>query len=143
MSGSLNSRQVRYIIASVFNTIFGYAAIVFLHALLYPAYNMIVVGVLANILGITVSFSTYRIFVFMSNGNWLIEYLRCYMVYGGVALISIVGLWLLVDVLGLSVWLAPLIITPVCFIASYVSHSKFTFRQKLLPDAPSQTNSDA
>ena len=87
-----------------------------------------VIGLLASIVAITIAFLTYRIFVFKSTGSWRAEYFKCYIVYGSVTIINVVGLWLLIDVLGASIWIAPLIITPICFLFSYFSHAKFTFK---------------
>lgn len=127
MKQHLNAKNIRYIAASIVNTVFGYFAVIFWHYLLAPRFNMLTIGLAASICGITFSFFTLRLAVFKSQGVWWKEYLRCYIVYGAVTVLNIFGLWLLVDILGLSVWLAPFIITPICFVASYVSHTKFTF----------------
>jgi len=124
----MDSQKVRYVIASTFNATFGYSIIISLHAVMHPEFNMLPIGILANILGITVSFTTYKLFVFRSKGHWLYEYIRCYIVYGGIAVVNVVGLWILVDILNLSIWLAPLIVIPLCFVISFFSHAKFTFR---------------
>lgn len=124
----IKSQKARYVVGSAFNAAFGYFVVIGLHAVLYPALNMFAIGILANVLGITVSFTTYKWFVFRSRGNWLSEYLKCYVVYGLLALVNAVGLWVLVDMIGLSVWLAPAIMIALCFVGSYFSHANFTFK---------------
>lgn len=79
-------------------------------ALLYYALarwlHIVMIGVIANVICITEAFIVYKLLVFRSRGRWLTEYLRCYVIYGGDALIGIAGLWLLVDVVGVPFWIA-------------------------------------
>jgi putative flippase GtrA len=72
---------------------------------------------------------TYKMFVFQTKGNWLAEYLRTYLVYGGIAIVGIGLLWILVDGLVLPFWIAQGLVIAVTVVISYLSHSRFTFRQ--------------
>lgn len=125
----LQSQKFRYLIAGLFNTAFGYSVVIALHKIL-PGISMIIVGIIASFITITVSFLTFRFFVFKSRNNWWKEYIKCYVVYSGVNAINILGFWLIVDVGHLSVWIAPFILMPVCFLFSYLSHTQFTFSNR-------------
>ena len=100
---------------------------------MHPRLNMIFVGILANILGILFSFATYKVFVFRTKGHWVAECLKCYVVYSGAAVINIAILWLLIDILGISVWSGSLIAVFFCFAFSYASHTRFTFKPRKEP----------
>lgn len=84
---------------------------------------------MANILSITMSFASYKIFVFQKKGNWLNEYLRCYLVYGGVAVLNIVLSWIFIDRFKFSVWISQGICVPLAIIFSYYFHANFTFKK--------------
>lgn len=121
--------ELRYLLVGGFNTLVGYGLGVGLYLALADRLHILVIGVVANVLAITVSFTTYKYLVFRSPGRWLAEYLRSYLVYGGSALIGIMLLWLLVDGLRLPIWLAQGLAIILTVIASYLGHDRFTFRR--------------
>jgi putative flippase GtrA len=123
----VRSRQFRYLVVGVVNTAIGYCLGVGLYYLLSPALHILMIGAIANILAISVSFTTYKLFVFRTRGRWREEYLRGYVVYGGMALVGIVLLWILVDGLHLHIWLAQALSIAITVVISYVGHSQYTF----------------
>ncbi|MHB8741986.1 MAG: GtrA family protein [Sulfuricaulis sp.] len=126
----LDSRKARYLIAGGWNTLFGYGVGVGLYYGLSQHMHVIGIGALANVLAITMAFLTYKLFVFQTKGNWAQEYLRCYLVYGGIAILGIALLWATVDGLHMQIWLAQGIVILVTVIVSYTGHARFTFRKK-------------
>lgn len=124
----LSKDKVRYLIVGGFNTIIGYCLGIGLYYAMSPRFHIIVIGTVGNILAITFSFTTYKLFVFRTRGHWLGEYLRSYLVYGGMGLVGIVLLWILVDGLHLPIWLAQGIGIPIMVILSYFGQSRFSFR---------------
>lgn len=122
-------REWRYLLVGGFNTLVGYSLGVGLYLVLSPLLHILVIGVIANILAITISFTAYRRFVFRTHGHWLGEYLRSYVVYGGTAVFGIMLLWLLVDGLGMPIWVAQGIAILLTVIVSYLGHARFTFRR--------------
>lgn len=127
----LHQKRIRYLIFGAWNTVFGYFAGIGLYYSLRHWLHIIPISCIANILAITMSFLTYKIFVFQTKGNWLLEYCRCYIVYGGVAIVGVLVLWVLVDVLGVAFWIGQGLVIVIAVIASYVSHEKFTFNKTL------------
>jgi len=121
-------REGRYLLVGGFNTLVGYGLGVGLYLTLADRLHILVIGVIANILAISVSFTTYKYLVFRSPGRWLMEYLRSYLVYGGSALVGIMLLWLLVDGLHMPIWLAQGLAMLIMVVASYLGHDRFTFR---------------
>ena len=105
----------------------GYCVGVGLYYLLSPAVHVLVIGAIANVIAISVSFATYKRFVFRTHDHWLQEYLRSYVVYGGMAVVSIVTLWILVDAVRLPIWLAQALSIVITVVISYLGHSRYTF----------------
>jgi hypothetical protein len=131
LGGSIDSRKIRYFIAGGWNTLFGvFRQRTFVLPLARPFqcrrdcryrqchrhYH----GIFNN-----------KIFVFQTKGNWIFEYLRAYVVYGGTAILVIGLLWILVDSLTLPFWIAQGLVIALTVIISYLSHSRFTFRQQV------------
>lgn len=126
----LSAQRKQYLAVGIFNTLMGYLIGVGGYELFVGKMGIIWIGLIANILSITVSFISYKTLVFKTKGMWLSEYIKAYMVYGGVALIGICLLWLTVDVMRISIWQAQAMVMVCGFIFSYVGHSKFTFTRK-------------
>lgn len=106
---------------------FGYSVGVALYDMLSPYLHVLAIGVIANIVAISMSFVTYKLLVFKTVGHWLREYLRSYVVYGGMALLGTLLLWLFVDGLKISIWIAQGLIIGSTVIFSYIGHARFTF----------------
>lgn len=118
---------VRYLIVGALNTAFGYLTGIAVYYLLSPRAHILVVGAIANVLAISFSFTTYKHYVFRTNGSWWREYLRSYLVYGGVALCGIVALWIMVDGLNIGIWVAQALAIALTVFISYLGHSRYTF----------------
>lgn len=120
--------EIRYILIGIVNTLFGYLFGGVLYIILINKINFIYILIFVNIISITFSFITYRKYVFKSNGKWLEEYLRCYMVYGVGALLGSAIVWFLVQKADISIWFAQAVAIIFVALASYIGHKKFTFR---------------
>jgi putative flippase GtrA len=134
---------VRYIVVGGFNTVFGYG----LYALLtwsfkgLGSYNYMYAMVLANVITISVAFLGYKWFVFRTRGNYLIEWIRCFGVYGTGILIGLAGLPILVLILRhvlrrpeRAPYIAGAVLMIVTVIFSFFGHKNFSFRQKQIED---------
>ena len=81
-----SGQVVRYLVVGAWNTLFGYGMYALLNFLLAPLLNeylaAMAASVLANVIAISVAFLGYKLWVFRTKGNFLREYLRCYLVYG-------------------------------------------------------------
>lgn len=124
----LQKKSIRYLLAGGWNTVFGYGIGVGLYMALSSKLHIAIIAAIGNILAITMSFLTYKLFVFKTTGNWLVEYGRSYLVYGFMALLSIVLLWILIDYLGVDIWYAQAFVIIFTVGISYLGHKFFTFR---------------
>jgi putative flippase GtrA len=134
---------VRYIVVGGFNAVFGYG----LFALLtwsfrgLGSYNYMYAAVLANVTAISAAFLGYKWFVFRTRGNYLIEWVRCFGVYGTSMLISLAGLPILVSILRhvlhrpeQAPYIAGAMLMMVTVLFSFFGHKNFSFRQKSIEE---------
>ena len=126
----LNQKKVRYLLVGGLNTLIGYTIGVGIYQAFDNNLGIVWIGLISNILSITVSFLSYKILVFRTKGMWLAEYMKSYIIYGGIALIGIFFLWLFVDKMKISIWLAQALVIGLTVIISYLGHSRFTFRRQ-------------
>lgn len=123
----LRNKQLKFVMAGAVNAIFAFVMSVSLYEILKGYLHIIIIGFLCSIIGITFAFMTYKLFVFKTKGNWLSEYFKCYVVYGSTSVVSVIGLWFLVDILHVKFWISNIILQAICFFLSWVGHNKFTF----------------
>ena len=62
---------IRYLLVAVFNTVFGYALSLMVYHFFQKDVSIIVIGIMINVISITVAFLGYKLFVFKGAGNWL------------------------------------------------------------------------
>jgi len=118
----------RYLLVGVFNTVFGYALSLMVYHFLQKDVSIIVIGIMINMISITVAFLGYKLFVFKSTGNWFHEYFRCYVTYGFSAVLGIALIWLFVEKWGWVFWFSQGLIIVLSTVISYFMHRHFTFR---------------
>jgi putative flippase GtrA len=124
-----NPQKIRYLLVGAINTLFGYAIGVGLYKLLSNQINIISIGIISNIICITLSFTTYKVLVFRTKGGWISEYLRAYLVYGSMAIVGVIFLWFFVDVCELNIWIAQALVIFITVVFSYIGHARFTFKR--------------
>ena len=90
-----------YLLVGIWNTAFGYLLYAALTWVLsrHVAYGYLYAAVLSNFIAISVAFLGYKWFVFKTHGNYLREWLRCFVVYGAAALPSLLLLPVVVNAL--------------------------------------------
>ncbi len=79
----------RYLLVGGFNTVFGYTSFLIIVRLLssviptrYLTFTAIAGSLVSTPLNITVAYFGYKFFVFKTKGNYLLEWLKCFAVYG-------------------------------------------------------------
>lgn len=125
------NQKIRYLIVGAFNTGVGYLLGVFFYHILKRYLHIVEIGLLTNFICISISFVAYKLWVFKTVGNWTVEYFRCFLVYGFSGVISIIFLYLLVDVLAVNIWFAQALAISITIVISYIQHNKYTFKQKV------------
>lgn len=128
----LSARQyevIAYLVSGGWNTLFGIGLYSLVYWLWGGKVHYMLLTVPVNIAAITNAFLCYKLFVFRTKGNWLKEYLKCYLVYGGGTLSGMALLWIFAECFALNPMIANIISTAVVIIASYFGHKYFSFRK--------------
>lgn len=129
---NLSARQYEvfaYLAAGGWNTLFGIGLYSFVYWLWADKIHYMLLAFFVNIAAISNAFLCYKIFVFRTRGNWLKEYLRCYLVYGGGSLAGMGLLWLFATLFKMNPAIANIFAAVLVVIASYFGHKYFSFRQ--------------
>ena len=124
------SKTFRYLLVGGWNTLFGYTTGVGLYTVLEDRWPFPLIGVLANVISLTMSFLTYKTWVFKTRGRWIQDYLKSYIVYGFSAIVGIAAMWLLVRRFDIPIWAAQGMVIGLTVVVSYIGHSRLTFRVK-------------
>lgn len=121
-------QQFRFLFFGGINTIFGYLFSTFIYYLLENLIHTSIILIFANIVAVTFSFTTNRLFVFQSKLNILHEYLKFWSVNLLGIIIRILVITILVDYMFYEFWIVNAIITLVFVFYFYFSHKHFTFK---------------
>lgn len=124
-----SNKGALFFLVGGWNTLFGYLLMVLLYEALSLKMHIAIIAIIANVLSITMAFLTYKLIVFRTKGCWLVEYLKCYLVYGGLAILSVLVNWLCNAWFGLSVWISQGLCILIGVLISYFGHSYFTFKK--------------
>lgn len=117
----------RYLCCGIVNTLFGYFGSLWIYYSLRGILTTFWIVLLARIVTISFSYSTYKVFIFKTKGHWIREYFRCLVSYGFISVVSMAMLIVLVDYVGIPFWLAQLFTIGIGVAFSFVAHSYYTF----------------
>lgn len=121
-------KEVKYLFAGAINTLFGYLISLVFYYSFHSTMNLVLILIGTNIVTITFSFLTYKVYVFETTGNWIQEYLKCYLVYGITAILSSTFVWALVEKLSVRYWIAQGLSIVIVVATSYILHRNYTFK---------------
>jgi len=142
----------RYLCVGAFNTLFGYAtyaaALTLLNGVLPQRFlylTVVLASLVSTPLNITVAYFGYKFFVFRTQGNYLLEWLKCFAVYGTGMIPGLVVLSSLTRVLqsvlhgrlhseaagrAMAGYIAGAVVIGISTLYSFVGHKKVTFRNR-------------
>ena len=129
----LSPRQyevLAYLAVGGWNTLFGIGLYTLAYRLFKDRVHYLLLAVPVNVAAITNAFFCYKFFVFRTKGHWLREYLRCYLVYGGGAVVGMVLLGLFAEAFRMDPVYANILATAVVVVASYFGHKYFSFARR-------------
>ena len=116
-------------VVGAINTVIGYSVGVGAYLLLATHLPVLAIGLISNVVAIVISFVSQRLWVFRSRDAWCPQLRRSFMVYGAISVIGTAMLWPLLEVAGLSIWLAQGVVLVVCTSLAYVGQKWFTFHR--------------
>lgn len=121
-------QKIVYLLIGGWNTLFGYGVFVLLYNAFSKFVGYAVVLTVSYVVSITNSYIGYKLFVFKTRGNFLREYLKFYVVYGGGYMLNLLMFPVFTGFIGVNPYYAQILITFIIMVASYMSHKKFSFR---------------
>ena len=140
IAGHIPSGQLfRYLLIGGWNTLFGYSCFFLMNrwlSQLMPAYSYIVASLASNLISITVAFLGYKWLVFRTKGNYVREWFRSLMVYGGTMVFSAIALAPLVGLIRHTTryqtqapYISAAMIAIIAMISSFFGHKHISFRK--------------
>lgn len=125
----LTSFNISYLVIGTINTLFGYWIGIGSYFLFYKKFGIFFVGIIANILSITFTYTCYKFFLFKTKGKFLSELIKSFLNYSFAGLLSILTLWILVEILKINIFLSQFLILPLIFVVSYFGNKFYVFKK--------------
>lgn len=123
------NQKISFIIVGIVNTLFGYMCGIIVYFLFYKLLGIIFVGFIVNLLSITFSFFTYRVFVFKSfEKSIIVQYIKSLITYFISGLIGVLILWLCIEYFLINIFISQAIVLIVSVPTLYILHKKFTYK---------------
>ena len=116
------SFKLKYFLFGVINTVIAYLTSISLYYCLSNVLNIILISLASYFISISITFLTYKLFVFNSKGNWLLEYFRCFIVYGFVIITGIILTFLLFNFFHIAFWITQILVILLGAFISFFSH---------------------
>jgi putative flippase GtrA len=138
LSGGARRRFFRYVLVGGTNTVFAYccyASLTYLLSGISP-FGILLAGAASSVVNITMAYVGYKFVVFKTKGNYIQEYLRCFVTYGVAALMNLAALPFAVKLIELVLtrkqyapYLAGAVLMCGNAVFSFLGHSKYSFRR--------------
>ena len=122
--------RARFLITGGINTLVGYGLFALVQATAGPLIGYLASLLIAHLLTSLLAFTLYRRYVFRVTGSRLLDFVRFQTVYLIPLAANVIALPLLVEVAGLSVYLAQAIIVVASTLISFLGHKFFSFRRR-------------
>ena len=126
----INDRRVRYVLTGGGSAAVSYLIFSATWLLASPWLHYLAVAVFTNLATAIVMYPVYRSLVFKATGPWLAGFFRFYTVFVSGLIAGLVGLPLLIEVAGLHVLVAQMIMTIAVPLISYQVYRLWAFAQK-------------
>ncbi len=121
--------KLRFLLVGGFNTVISYtifAGLIFLIGESKYQQSLVLSWILSSF----ISFSTQKIFVFQTKGNWIKEYSKCLLTWSIGYVINAGALEVVVKLLHLNVYIGQALSILVTMIMSYILFKYFAFKDK-------------
>lgn len=118
-----------YLVVGLLNTVLGYFIGVGIYSGLRNAYDVLLIGIVTNIITIGISYINYKLFYFGKSHNIILEIIKFYSGYLLASIITI-ALYTMMLKIGMSIWLVQFVLIFVSFLITYITNNKFVFTKK-------------
>ena len=117
-----------YLLIGIINTVFAYFSGIFIFNFFYPVLEIQKISILTSIFNITFSFLNYKLFLFKNLKNYISQYLKYVISNVSITLISILNLYIFIEILNFSIYLAQLLIISLAVLFSYFVNLNYIFK---------------
>ncbi len=121
----------KFLSVGIVNSVFGYFCGIFCYFWLYTDYGLLIVSIFSNIFSITFSYINLKFFVFnneKNQNNWIVGYLKSYLVYGSAAVMGYFLLYFFLEILDINIFISQGLTIAFVAIFTFNSHKNFTFK---------------
>ena len=126
----LTNQKIKYLIAGFCNTIFGYLLFIVLWYSLNTYISNDLIIIISHFISVLFAFTSYRYFVFKSQGNIFLDCIKFNLVYLFTLILNLVIFKVLITKISLSPILIQGITIIFLVILNYFIHKNFTFSRK-------------
>lgn len=123
------NEKIRFLVVGAYNTAFGYAVFAGLYLWFKESLHYLILVAIAHLVAVVNAFLTQRRIVFNDRSPVLAAFLRFNVATTLSLLLSLTGMALLVDGIGINPLIGQAIVTILSVIGIYVLHRHYTFRQ--------------
>ena len=121
----------KFLIVGIINTVFGYFFGIISYSLFYSKFGIFFVAIINNVVLISFAFIGFKFFVFNTKkNNWVLEYLKSYLVYGVKFICDFVLLYFCIEIINFSIYLSQGLVMLATIFLTYKGHKSFTFKIK-------------
>lgn len=136
--------KIRFLMVGGINTIFGYLVSLYIYSVLSSFLNLWLLLIFINITNITFSYLLHKLLTFKTKGNYLTEYLRCYLANIVNIILGMSIIWCLINIFHFPFWKAQFIQIVFSTVLLFFMHSRFTFKtNKFLIRSKPYANADS
>ena len=118
-----------YLLIGIINTVFAYFSGILIFNFFYPVLEIQKISILTSIFNITFSFLNYKLFLFKNFKNYISEYFKYLISNVLIILFSILTLYIFIEILNFSIYLAQLLIISLAVLFSYFVNLNYIFKK--------------
>ncbi|MGB0697033.1 MAG: GtrA family protein [Rhodospirillaceae bacterium] len=123
--------KVRFVIVGGANTVFGLVSFPILYFLLHPlGMHYMFILIISQTLGILVSYTTNKLFVFRTKGNIIREFMTFSSFHLIIFALNLAALPTMVELLEMHPVISQVLFAGIIIVSSYFWYSKVTFKHK-------------
>lgn len=126
-----SKQEVKYLFVGAYNTFFGYINFLFIFHLFFTSENTIILLTLVHFLNVTHNYISYKFFVFKTNVNLLLSFIKFHMTYIIFYFMNLTLISLFYSHLKISIYISQMITIPIIVLMSFLSNKYFSFREKM------------
>lgn len=124
----IDAKLIRFLIAGAWNTGIGYIVGVLVYKTFEHILPVLIIGLISNVITITLAFLVYKLFVFKAKGNWWRQFYRNILLNLVNAAIGTILLYVILKNTPFNIYIAQALVVIINAFTSLVVHQVYTFK---------------